>query len=277
MEQLEALDMQVLLGLLNNAPEDRTVTRIARALKTEKYKVSRSMIALEDAELVDRSEPRHPKLTEKGLTEAKRIQERADVSLSHLLYEGMSMENAQHDAYAWARDCTDEYIEIVRRSVERCRIKYELRNKITFSGGELCRLMKDSRTLLPFLFYRENMQNSSNILSMANEGFEHPCTLIVKDGVGEIKLRVTPMSAKSKINDQFLSGHVTNLKYYIAGQFANAVWDGECYTIPADAISFVNIGDSMGQILHGTVCVQMDCTVGVQHMPTSKAMFTLLI
>ena len=158
MEQLEALDMQVLLGLLNNAPEYRTVTRIARALKTEKHKV-----------------------------------------------------------------------------------------------------------------------NSSNILSMANEGFEHPCTLIVKDGVGEIKLRVTSMSAKSKINDQFLSGYVTNLKYYIARQFANAVWDGECYTIPADAIRFVNIGDSMGQILHGTVCVQMECTVGVQHMPTSRAMFTLLI
>ncbi len=133
------------------------------------------------------------------------------------------MENAQHDAYTWARDCIDEYIEIVRRSVERCRIKYELRNKITFSGGELCRLMKDSRIMLPFLFYRENMQNISNVLSMANEGFEYPCTLIVKDGVGEIKLRVTSMSAKSKINDQFMSVHVTNLEYYIAGQFANAV------------------------------------------------------
>lgn len=158
MEQLEALDMKVLLGLLNYDPKDRTVTGIARALKTEKYKVSRSISALELAGLVDRSEPRHPKLTEKGLTEAKSIQERVDVSLSHLLYEGMSIENAQHDAYAWARDCTDEYIEIVRRSVERCRIKYEFRNKKTFGGGELCSFMRDSRTPLPFLFYRDNVQ-----------------------------------------------------------------------------------------------------------------------
>ena len=277
MQQNTDLPMLVLLGLTSDNSKERTVTGIARLLKTEKYKVSRSIAELEKEGLADRSDSRDIRLTEKGLEKAKQFQERVDVSMSHLLYEGMSVENAQHDAYVWSFRCTDEYLEIVRKGMERCRVKYELRNSPTFSGDELCRHIGDGKILLPFLFYRENVHNSSNILSMANEGFEHPCTLAVENGIGKIFLRVKKMSAKSQINGQFLSGHVTNLKYFIAGEFTEARYDGESYTIPAEAVSFVNVGEGISQVFHGTVCIQMDCTVGVQHMPTSRAMFTILI
>ena len=60
-------------------------------------------------------------------------------------------------------------------------MKYELRGQKQFSGAALCKKLKDGCYSLPFLIFREHIKNGSN-LSMANEGFEHPCSLYVKDG-----------------------------------------------------------------------------------------------
>ena len=111
MQQNTDLPMLVLLGLTSDNSKERTVTGIARLLKTEKYKVSRSVSELEKEGFVNRSDSRDIRLTEKGPEKAKQFQERVDVSMSHLLYEGMSVENAQHDAYVWSLRCTDEYLQ----------------------------------------------------------------------------------------------------------------------------------------------------------------------
>ena len=39
----------------------------------------------------------------------------------------------------------------------------------------------------------------------------------------------------------------------------------------------LNIGSGVGQILHGSVCLRMQCSVGTKHMPESTAIFTILI
>ena len=273
----EDLTMRVLLCFLKSAPEDCTVTGISHTLKEEKYKISRAVIELEKEGLVDRSDQRHPILTETGRKQAEELQSRTEISLSHLLYEGVSLENAQRDAYVWAKFCSDETMNVIRGSEERYRVKYELRDQKTFSGAELCKKMRNGTYQLPFLIYREQMKNGSSILSMANEGFEHPCTLVVEKGVGSLQLRPARMSAKSKLTGSFMRGQVTNLRYFVDGHFVSAESKGKFYSFPAEALSFVNVGDGIGQVLHGTVCLQMDCTVGIVHMPTSKAIFTLLI
>ena len=66
----EDLIMRVLLCFLKSAPEDCTVTGISRTLKEEKYKISRAVIELEKEGLVDRSDQRHPILTETGRKQA---------------------------------------------------------------------------------------------------------------------------------------------------------------------------------------------------------------
>lgn len=38
-----------------------------------------------------------------------------------------------------------------------------------------------------------------------------------------------------------------------------------------------NRGSGVDQILHGSVCLKMKCSVGLMHMPESTAIFTVLI
>lgn len=67
-----------------------------------KQKVSRIFMALEREGLLDRSDPRRPCLTEAGRARAAYYEERMNVVLNHLLYEGLDIDSAMHDAYAWA-------------------------------------------------------------------------------------------------------------------------------------------------------------------------------
>lgn len=53
--------------------------------------------------------------------------------------------------------------------------------------------------------------------------------------------------------------------------------DGENLAFSADVLHFLNIGEGMGQILHGSVCMRMQCSVGTMHMPESTAIFTIMI
>lgn len=272
----DILRFRVMLCFLKSAPEHCTVTGISRTLKEEKYTISRIMQSLEKEGLIDRTNVRSPVLTEAGHTLAERYSERVEIATTHLLYEGVDIENAKRDACYWALYCSDKLMEVVSSSEERYRVKHELRNRQSFSGAELCRLMKDGSYQFPFIVYREQVKNNSN-LSMANEGFEHPCTLYVNGGVGFIQLRSLTITAKSGANGTMLSGKVDKMEYFDSGQFISAEMHGNVISFPAEVLNFVNMGSGVGQILHGSACLKMQCSCGSMHMPESKAIFTILI
>lgn len=186
-ESADLLRLRVLLCFLRSTPENCNVTGISRTLREEKYTISRMMAHLERDGLVDRTDNRRPILTEAGLALAERYAERSEIAINHLLYEGVDMENAVRDASYWALYCSDKLMEIVRESDERCRVKHELKDMKSFNGAELCKRLKDGAYQFPFIINREQVKNHSN-LSMANEGFAHPCTLLVKNGKGWIQL-----------------------------------------------------------------------------------------
>lgn len=204
-DNAKILRLRVLLCFLRLAPEECTVTAIARTLGEEKYSVSRAIASLEKEECVSREDVRNPRLTEKGCLMAEQYSERLEITLNHLLYEGVDMESAKKDAFVWALYCTDSTMEAVRVTEERYRVKYELRNQKRFNGGTLCKKLKDGCYSFPFLIFREHIKNGSN-LSMANEGFEHPCGLYVKNGIGTVRLRAVPISAKSPHSGMRMSG-----------------------------------------------------------------------
>lgn len=194
----DILRLRVLLCFLKR-DETCTVMGISRTLKEAKQNISRAMIALEKDGLLDRSNPRCPTLTAPGYQKAKYYAERIEITLNHLLYEGVDVESARQDAFQWALYCSDKTMETIRATEQRYRVKYELRDQKQFSGIQLCKLLKDGVYQFPFLIYREHVKNGTNI-SMANEGFEHPCTLYVDDGEGWIQLRAQSISAKSASN-----------------------------------------------------------------------------
>lgn len=275
-ESPEILKLRILLCFQNEAPSICTVTGLSRLLDESKQKISRAFISLEKEGLIDRSDNRRPVLTEKGKCKALYYEERTDIILNHLLYEGLDMDNAEHDAFAWAMFSSDAGFEMLKNSEQRYHAKYTLRKKTHFSGEVLCSYLKDGEYRFPFLIYREHMSEGSN-LSMANEGFEHPCSLVVKNGKGVIRLKAVDVSFKSLATGREMNGKVRDLRYMKNGEFYPAAEDGESLSFPAEALSFINMGTGIGQILHGSVCIRMRCSVGTKHMPESTAVFTIIV
>ncbi len=275
-ESLDILKLRVLLSFLNEDPKTCTVTGLAAVLGEGKQKVSRMFMALEREGLLDRSDPRRPCLTGAGRARAAYYEERTNVVLNHLLYEGLDIDSAMHDAYAWALMSSDEGMALIRSSEQRYRAKYELRRQNEFDGAELCRHLGDGEYRFPFLIYKEYVSGGTN-LSMANAGFAHPCTLAVSDGTGMVCLHPVDASACSQMTGREMNGRVRRLMYLDGDAFVPADDDGSTISFPARTLHFLNIGSGMGQILHGSVCLRMQCSVGTKHMPESTAIFTILI
>ncbi len=271
----DILRLRVLLTFLQDG-ESCTVMNIARTLGEEHYTVSRVLHALEEEGLVCREAPRRPRLTEKGLQEAQRYAERIRIAQNHLLYEGVGVEDAQNDAFHWALYNSDATMRVIREMEELYRVKYELRGQTQFSGAVICKKLSDGAYPFPFIIYREHVRGGSNI-SMANEGFEHPCHLLVKSGTGTVQLRAMTVTAKSAVSGRSMSGKVQTLKYFDSGSFISAEFRGDVISIPASCLSFRNMGSGVGQVLHGSLCLKMKCSVGIVHMPESTALFTVMI
>lgn len=275
-EPAELLKFRIMMCLLISSPENCNVTGIARTLHEEKYTVSRIMIHLENEGIIDRSNLRAPVLTEKGKAIANKYRENVSLAQNYLIYKGVDEEHAKEDAWAWALYCSDEFMNIIKAEDEKHQVKREFINKKNFTGAELCSKFKDGSYSFPFIIYRERAKGNNNI-SMANEGFEHPCTLRIKNGEGIIRLKIRSMNQKSDKNGQYLTGKVGKLEFYDSGRFIAAEFNGDMVNFPARALNFINIGSGNGQVLHGSICLKMQCSCGVIHMPESKAFFTILI
>lgn len=275
-ESLEILKMRVLICFLNENARICTVTGLATMFGEGKQKMHRIFAALEKEGLLNRSNPRSPVLTELGREKAHYYENRINIVLNHLLYEGLDMDNAEHDAYAWALFSSDKGMEIIKSSEQRYRAKYELRKREQFDGTELCKHLHDGEYRLPFLIYKEHMTDGNN-LSMSNSGFEHPCILTVTNGKGTIQLRPKEIWARSQMTGQEMIGRVRMLMYWDGMTFKNAETVNGMLTFPASTLSFLNIGSGMEQILHGSVCLKMQCSVGTNHMPEATAIFAAML
>lgn len=275
-DDYEILKLRVLLHFINSDEEEWSVIKIARTLDVTKQRVSRILMDLEKDGYADRSEVRHPVLTEKGNLLAKKYEERIRVSLSHLLFEGVPLKQAEEDAYHWAIYNTNETMKVIRDAEAKYRVKYELRDKTHFSGGELCKHLGDGTYDFNFVIYREEVKKGNNI-SMANDGFEHPGYLEVENGVGKIKIRAIDIKSKSPITNLTMRGKVDSIKYYFNGEFVAANTSNDIITFPAESIQFINIGKGINQILHGSVYIKIRCTVYPIHMPEAMAVFTMIL
>lgn len=275
-ESLEILKMRVLICFLNENARICTVTGLAAMFGEGKQKMHRIFATLEKEGLLNRSNPRSPVLTELGREKAHYYENRINIVLNHLLYEGLDMDNAEHDAYAWALFSSDKGMEIIKSSEQRYRAKYELRKREQFDGTELCKHLHDGEYRLPFLIYKEHMTDGNN-LSMSNGGFEHPCILTVTNGEGTIQLRPKEIWARSQMTGQEMIGRVRMLMYWDGMTFKNAETVNGMLTFPASTLSFLNIVSGMEQILHGSVCLKMQCSVGTNHMPEATAIFAAML
>lgn len=275
-EGLTLLQLRILMCFLNAGPEGCSNSSLNKTLGIEKYTLSRVCLEMERMGLIDRSNIRRPVLTEMGQREAEYYAERMDIAISHLRYEGVDVATAKQDAYYWALYNSEETMKVIRATEGMYRIKYEMRNKNTFSGAELCKLMRDGTYSFPFLIYREHVKDG-DVLSMGNVGFESSCTMTVKNGEGTLQLRTVKASVVSPRDGIRMQGKVQKLKYMQYGDFNTAELVGDIISIPASALKFVNIGSGASQVLHGSVSIMVTVSVGAMNMPESVAVLTLLV
>ncbi len=254
----DILKLRTLLSFLKRDSKDCSVSKIARTLGEETYTISRILMTLEKEGLVDRSNSRSPLLTKQGRMVTEQYAERIRISVNHLLCEGVDVHNAQQDAYHWALYNTEKSMEIFQSVDESYRVKHEMSGQKKFGGADLCKCMKDGRYQFPFLIYRDGIQNGSNI-SWANEVFEHPCTLIVKEKKGMIHLY-----------PKNLSRRVDLFKYLDLGEEVHAENIGTVIMFPVSSLNFINIGSGKEQILHGSVCIKLGTEL-------ENAVFTIFI
>ena len=156
------------------------------------------------------------------------------------------------------------------------RLKEIFAGRQSFNGGEICNYLKDGNYYFPFIIYREQLKNHNNI-SMANRGFENPCELIVKEHEGLIYLAVRTVAAESASSGKTMEGRVNKLQYLYEGEFRDAGIDGRYAYFPVTALNFISMGKGRDTLLHGSMCLRMQCSVGDLHMPESTAVFTLFI
>ncbi len=273
-ESSEVLRLRILLSFYSD--ENCTVTGLARTLGEEKYTISRVLSSLEEEGLADRSDNRHPKLTAAGLAEAEKYSHRVDTMVNFLLYKGVGMEDARPDALKMALHLSDQSMEIFRTEEAMSAVKYEFRDRRKFTGSEFFAKLPDGNYKVPFIIYREKANSVTNI-SMANEGFEHPCILSVHDGIGIIQLHAKTLNARSAKTGATMSGKVKTFRYFDSGDFIGAECSGDIISFPAESLQFYNMKPGFSPVLHGTLPLKITASVGTMHMPESIAFFSVFI
>lgn len=274
----DLLKMKILLQFLEQSEEHISVTSLSLMLGQIKTYISKLMHELEDEGMVDMSDNRRPRLTEKGRETAQLYREKVQVNLHHLLYEGVDAESALQDAYLMALYCSEATYRARRITDQIYRAKLALRDRTDFGGKELCAMLADGRYSVPFYIYKTKGRiKGADLLSMANEGFEQPAILQVDNGVGVFRLKGKTMTAKSHLTGLEMAGKVESVRYKRGRNYVSCTRLEDVYSFPAEGVHFRNLMSGNRQVLHGAVRLSMRCDVGIAHMPESAAVvvFTL--
>ena len=276
-ETLTPFQIQLLLYYLEAEPKKRTVTDSARILGTTKWAVTRALDALEKQDVVERQENRKTVLTASGKKLAEKCRGQMKILEQYMQYQDIPPVQIKENALrALSAGFSDEFMARLAEQEGRMRLKEIFAGHRNFHGGDICNYLKDGSYYFPFIIYREQIKNHNN-LSMANKGFENPCELIVKDHEGLVYLAVKTVSAESMSSGKKMEGRVNKMQYLYDGEFRDGGIDGRYVYFPVTALNFIAMGKGRDTLLHGSVCLKMQCSVGDMHMPESTAIFTMFI
>ena len=276
-ETLTPFQIQLLLYYLEAEPKKRTVTDSAKILGTTKWAVTRALDALEKQDVVERQENRKTVLTASGKKLAEKCRGQMKILEQYMQYQDIPPVQIKENALrALSAGFSDEFMARLAEQEGRMRLKEIFAGHRNFHGGDICNYLKDGSYYFPFIIYREQIKNHNN-LSMANKGFENPCELIVKDHEGLVYLAVKTVSAESMSSGKKMEGRVNKMQYLYDGEFRDGGIDGRYVYFPVTALNFIAMGKGRDTLLHGSVCLKMQCSVGDMHMPESTAIFTMFI
>ncbi len=276
-ENLNGIQIQLLLYFLEAEPKKRTVTDAARYLNKPKSTLTHILDSLDELSLMERVEGRKSVLTTAGKRTAQQLLHQRKILEQYMQYQDIPPAQIKENALrALSAGFSDEFMARLAEQEGRMHLKEIFAGHRDFHGGDICNYLKDGSYYFPFIIYREQIKNHNN-LSMANKGFENPCELIVKDHEGLVYLAVKTVSAESMSSGKKMEGRVNKMQYLYDGEFRDGGIDGRYVYFPVTALNFIAMGKGRDTLLHGSVCLKMQCSVGDMHMPESTAIFTMFI
>ncbi len=125
---------------------------------------------------------------------------------------------------------------------------------------------EDGSTLIPFKIVKAG----TDMISMGNKGFEHPCRLVFNNEKQEIVLKAKNIFYKS-ILGKCLYGKLSSMKYKNreTNEFQEVLCTDSIYRLPLSELNYKY--DSQGRIVTGIIRIMARATVGVFHMAEAEA------
>lgn len=120
--------------------------------------------------------------------------------------------------------------------------------------------------LIPF----KVLKADSDMISMGNKGFEHPCSLVFNNEKQEVYLKAKDIFYKS-ILGKCLYGRLNSMKFkeMDSGIFRDAKCQNATYRLPLSEIKCSY--DAQGKVATGTLRIRVRATVGIFHMSEAEA------
>lgn len=272
----ELLKIKILMYFQYNDSEFCTVGKMVERLGAIKQKISKLLIQMEKENLVNRKDNRHPELTKDGIKLAEEYSSKMKITIEYLLNIGVSLENAEKDAYNIVLLSSESTINAIKRKYLKAKIKKDLCGMDLIDGNDICKDLKDGMYPFDFFIYRQHPKHDK-YLSMANKGFEHPGYLFVENGVGKIKLKIRDMKAKAPYREDFVKGQASEVSYLYNEKYIKAELLGSFISFPLDVVNFTMVGDRERPMLHGSLFMKIKSTINTTYMPESEAIFTIII
>jgi Mn-dependent DtxR family transcriptional regulator len=268
---MTATQMKYLLALTEK--ENQSISGIADKFNVNRSSVSRSLATLIDQGLLtDNYE-----LTSVGKHYLAEYKYKHDVITGWLMKNGIDEEDARQDTYKILEVCSDKTIRMLGQGGEFCKACNYFRkkgHKLIIEGNELQQYINRGEYQVPFIFHKDKKRSPDQI-SMANDAFYHPATLVITKNSGYLALRTKQMEQKSLIDKLSLAGKVDKIKYEYQNQIREAEISETMVKLPIEAMKFLYIKED--DILQGYVNLTMTCSVGIIHMPESTAILTIYL
>ena len=74
-------------------------------------------------------------------------------------------------------------------------------------------------------------------------------------------LAVKTVSAESMSSGKKMEGRINKMQYLYDGEFRDGVINGRYVYFPVTALNFIAMGKGRDTLLHGSVCLKMQCSV----------------
>ena len=267
-----------LIALAEDEERDKkhvaSMSRVAQMFGVNRSTVYRSVVVYQERGFLDRNY----KLTDQGREWIAEYKTHKDRLESWLLHNQIDQENAQLNTYAILHACTEDVISVLCNKGSGCMIcdHWKTNDKNSswrgMKGEQVVENLKkwfpDGKYRLHYAFLKEHLQSAVMDRSMANDGFEYPAVLEVKNGDGAVYLK-RKVTRQQAAMGEWHEGMAAFLKYEQSAGLREARMVGEYLEVPLSAF-WVSYEEDYKRI-RGMARVIMGCSAGERAMPESPA------